>query len=148
MKIRPLCSILAAVALIAPAAPASAGSAATPGSVGSTAHRNNDDAALRAALTAVVDAGATGALALVDDGQKVSTVAVGAARLDPRRPLHVRDQVRVGSITKTGMSTIAFQLGGEGRLRLGGTVGRGVAGAGANGAAITPGMLVQHTPGH
>src|SRR3954467_5682749 len=99
MKIRPLCSILAAVALIAPAAPASAGSAATPGSVGSTAHRNNDDAALRAALRTGCEAGAPAALALVDDGQKVSTVAVGAARLDPRRPLHVRSQVLVGSIT-------------------------------------------------
>src|SRR3954453_9677962 len=85
MKIRPLWGILTAVALIAPAAPAAAGSAATAGAVGSTAHRRHDDAALRAALTAVVDAGATAALALVDDGQKVSTAAVGAARLDPRR---------------------------------------------------------------
>jgi hypothetical protein len=57
MKIRPLCGILTAAALIAPAAPAAAGAAAPAGSVGSTVHRNEDDAALRAALTAVVDAG-------------------------------------------------------------------------------------------
>jgi D-alanyl-D-alanine carboxypeptidase len=147
MKIRPLCGILTAAALIAPAAPAAAGAAAPAGSVGSTVHRNEDDAALRAALTAVVDAGATGALALVDDGKDVSTVAVGAARLDPRRPLHVRDQVRVGSITKTVISTITLQLVGEGRLRLGDPVERWLPGAVPNGSAITLRMLLNHTSG-
>jgi D-alanyl-D-alanine carboxypeptidase len=131
----------------APAAPASAGSTVTAGSVGSTSHRNDDDAALRAALTAVVDAGATGAIALVDDGQDVSTVAVGAARLDPRRPLHVHDEVRVGSLTKTVIATITLQLVGQGRLRPTDTVERWLPGAVPNGDAITLRMLLNHTSG-
>jgi D-alanyl-D-alanine carboxypeptidase len=147
MKIRPLLGVLAAVAFVAPAAPAFADSAAPPGSAGSTVHRGNDDAALRAALTAVVDAGATGALALVDDGRTVSSAAVGAAQLQPRRPLQVRDQVRVGSITKTVMSTITLQLVGEGRLRLGDTVERWLPGAVPNASAITLRMLLNHTSG-
>jgi D-alanyl-D-alanine carboxypeptidase len=95
----------------------------------------------------VVGAGATGAIALVDNGQDVSAVAVGAARLDPRRPLHVRDQVRVGSITKTVISTITLQLVGEGRLGLGDTVERWLPGAVPNGSAITLRMLLNHTSG-
>ena len=69
---------------------------------------SDDDAALRAALQAVVNAGATGAIGLVDDGVDVSAVAVGAARLDPRRPLRVLDEVRAGSITKTVIATITL----------------------------------------
>jgi CubicO group peptidase (beta-lactamase class C family) len=94
---RPLLGVLMAVVLLVPAAPAAAGSAV---------HPNHDDAALRAALTAVVDAGASGAITLVDDGDHVTDVAVGPARLEPRQPMLLRDQARVGSITKTVISTI------------------------------------------
>jgi D-alanyl-D-alanine carboxypeptidase len=155
MKIRRLLGVLAAVALMAPTAPAAAapvatapaGSAAMAGSVGSAVHPDHDAAALRAALTAVVDAGASGAIGLVDDGHDVSAVAVGAARLEPRRPLRVRDEVRVGSITKTVIATITLQLVGEGRLRLSDTVEQWLPGAVPNGSAITLRMLLNHTSG-
>jgi D-alanyl-D-alanine carboxypeptidase len=113
---------------------------------GATVVARDDDAALRAALRAVVDAGATGAIGLVDDGD-VSAVAVGAARLDPRRPLRVGDEVRVGSITKTVIATITLQLVEEGRLRLIDTVERWLPGMVPNGAAITIRMLLNHTSG-
>jgi D-alanyl-D-alanine carboxypeptidase len=83
----------------------------------------------------------------VDDGADVSAVAVGAARLDPRRPLRVRDEVRVGSITKTVIATITLQLASEGRLRLSDTVERWLPGMVPNGAAITIRMLLNHTSG-
>jgi D-alanyl-D-alanine carboxypeptidase len=127
---------VAVLTVLALAAPASA----APGP-------SDDHAALRAALQAVVDAGATGAVGLVDDGADVSAVAVGAARLDPRRPLRVRDEFRVGSITKTVIATITLQLVGEGRLRLGDTVERWLPGMVPNGSAITIRMLLNHTSG-
>src|SRR4051812_7516300 len=148
MRIRRLfLGILTAAALVAPAAPASAGPAAMRGSVASTVHRKHDAAALRAALQGVVDAGASGAIGLVDDGKHVSTVAVGAARLDPRRPIRLHDQVRVGSITKTVISTITLQLVGEGRLHLSDTVQQWLPGAVPNASAITLRMLLNHTSG-
>jgi D-alanyl-D-alanine carboxypeptidase len=105
------------------------------------------DDALKAALEAVVDAGATGAIGLVDDGADVSAMAVGVARLDRPRPLRVSDQVRVGSITKTVIATITLQLVGEGRLRLDDTVERWLPGMVPNGSAITIRMLLNHTSG-
>jgi D-alanyl-D-alanine carboxypeptidase len=108
---------------------------------------SDDDAALRAALEAVVDAGATGAIGLVDAGANVSATAVGVARLDPPRPLRVRDQVRAGSIAKTVIATITLQLVGEGRLRLDDTIERWLPGMVPNGGAITIRMLLNHTSG-
>jgi len=105
------------------------------------------DDALPAALEAVVDAGATGAIGLVDDGADESAMAVGVARLDRPRPLRVSDQVRVGSITKTVIATITLQLVGEGRLRLDDTVERWLPGMVPNGSAITIRMLLNHTSG-
>jgi D-alanyl-D-alanine carboxypeptidase len=107
----------------------------------------SDDDALRAALEAVVDAGATGAIGLVDAGANVSATAVGVARLDPPRPLRVSDQVRAGSIAKTVIATITLQLVGEGRLRLDDTIERWLPGMVPNGAAITIRMLLNHTSG-
>jgi D-alanyl-D-alanine carboxypeptidase len=148
MRIRPLfLGILTAAALVAPAAPASAGSTAMRGSVDSAVHPKHDDAALRAALQGVVDAGASGAIGLVDDGKHVSSVTVGAARLDPRRPIRLRDQVRAGSITKTVISTITLQLVGEGRLHLSDALERWLPGAVPNASAITIRMLLNHTSG-
>ncbi len=105
------------------------------------------DPALRDALQAVVDAGATGMIALVDDGPTVSAVGVGAARLDPFEPISVRDQVRVGSITKTAISTITLQLAGEGRVRLDDSIETYLPGVVPSGSAITLRMLLNHTSG-
>ena len=140
---------LAAVPLAARSASAapSPGTGRLVGSAGSAVHPGDDDAALRAALQAVVDAGATGAIGLVDDGADVSAVAVGTARLGTGRPLRVTDELRVGSVTKTVIATITLQLVGERRLRLSDTVERWLPGMVPNGAAITIRMLLNHTSG-
>lgn len=70
--------------------------------------------ALRAAMSATVAAGATGVIARYDDGEEVTALALGQARLTPPRPLAVVDQARVGSITKSMVATVALQLVGEG----------------------------------
>jgi D-alanyl-D-alanine carboxypeptidase len=102
---------------------------------------------LRAAVRATVDAGATGMIARVEDGDDVVRVAVGKARLDPPRRIRVTDQVRVGSITKPMVATVALQLVGERRLRLDDTVERWLPGLVPGGDAITVRMLLNHTSG-
>jgi len=137
--------VLAAALGVTPAAAAPAG--ATPAAVSAATSSGQSDHALQAALQAVVDAGATGVIALVDDGDRVSAATAGAARLDPFEAIRVRDQVRVGSITKSVMATITLQLVGEGRLRLDDSVERWLPGVVPNGSAITIRMLLQHTSG-
>jgi D-alanyl-D-alanine carboxypeptidase len=135
-----------AVPGLAPSAVASTATS-TGSSVVAPDRRGENLAALRAAMQATVDAGATGVLALVDDGDEVTRLAVGAARLDPVRQLLPTDQARVGSITKTAMSVIALQLVGEGRLRLGDSIEQWLPGVVPNGSAITIRMLLSHTSG-
>ena len=105
------------------------------------------DSALRTAMLATLDAGATGMIARVDDGHDVTRIGVGVARLDPPRRIRTGDQVRVGSITKSMVATVALQLVGEGRLRLGDTVERWLPGLVPGGDEITIRMLLNHTSG-
>jgi len=70
---------------------------------------------LRAAMEATVQAGATSIIARVDRGRHVTALAVGDSRLDPRRRARPGDAVRVGSITKSMVATVALQLVGERR---------------------------------
>jgi len=140
--------LLALATSLALAAPTGAQAAATSaGSTAATGGSRHDDEVLRAALQAVVDAGATGAIALVDDGDHQREMAVGSARLDPPESLRPVDQVRVGSITKTAMATITLQLVGEGRLSLHDSVEHWLPGEVPNGSAITIQMLLNHTSG-
>jgi D-alanyl-D-alanine carboxypeptidase len=105
------------------------------------------DSALRTAMLATLDAGATGMIARVDDGHDVTRIGVGVARLDPRRRIRTGDQVRVGSITKSMVATVALQLVGEGRLRLGDNVEHWLPGLIPGGDEITIRMLLNHTSG-
>ena len=102
---------------------------------------------LQAALDGVVAAGATGISLRVDDGHHTIRLASGAARLDPRVPMRPDARLRVGSITKTFVSTVTLQLVGEGRLSLDDTVERWQPGLIPNGADITVRQLLNHTSG-
>src|SRR5512132_2679350 len=100
----------AAVVALAPTSPATAAPAPRSSSIASAtfgASETASDAALRAAMQALVGAGATGVIALVGDGDGVSRFAVGSARLEPPRALRPADQFRVGSITTTAVSVVA-----------------------------------------
>ena len=140
-----------AITILAPSSPATASapvnSLTTATAVAAGADDDESTAALRVAMQAVVDQGATGVNALVDDGDDVTRVAVGLARLDPERTLRTKDQARVGSITKTVIAVIALQLAREGKLDLDDTVERWLPGLVPGGSAISLRMLLNHTSG-
>jgi D-alanyl-D-alanine carboxypeptidase len=102
---------------------------------------------LQALLDELVANGASGALALVDDGRHVWRLSSGAARLDPYQALRPGARFRIASVTKTFVATVALQLVGERRLRLDDTVERWVPEFVLNGEAITLRMLLNHTSG-
>ncbi len=105
------------------------------------------DAPLQALLDELVAAGASGALAVVDDGQRTVRVASGVARLQPAQPLTPEARFRAGSITKSFMAVVALQLVRQGKLKLDDTVDRWLPGLVPNGQAITLRMLLNHTSG-
>jgi D-alanyl-D-alanine carboxypeptidase len=105
------------------------------------------DARLQGLLHELVANGASGALARVDDGRHTWRLASGSARLEPRQPLTPAARYRVGSVTKTFVSTVTLQLVGEGRLRLDDTVERWLPRLVPHGEAITLRMLLNHTSG-
>jgi D-alanyl-D-alanine carboxypeptidase len=139
MRLHPRSLILAA-ALIAPAAAFTAacgdsGTAARPAAAKPAA----SPPTLTSQLQDVVDAGAPGAIALVNDGRSVQLHAAGAA--------HPTDRFRAGSITKSFVSTVALQLVGEGKLRLSDTVERWLPGILPYGDHVTVRQLLQLTSG-
>jgi len=105
------------------------------------------DRDLRAALDAVVAAGASGVSLRVDDGRRTVRLAAGAARLQPRVPMRPEARLRVGSITKTFVSTAVLQLAGEHRLSLDDSVERWLPGLVPDGDGITLRQLLNHTSG-
>jgi D-alanyl-D-alanine carboxypeptidase len=140
----------ASVTLVAAPATAGATAAAVPAhsaaATASAAH-GQPDSALRSAMLDTLAAGATGMIARVDDGDEVTRIGVGVARLDPRRPIRTSDQVRVGSITKSMVATVTLQMVGEGKLHLGDTVEHWLPGLVPGGDQITLRMLLNHTSG-
>jgi D-alanyl-D-alanine carboxypeptidase len=139
MRLHPRSLILAA-ALIAPAALFTAacgdsGSAARPAAAKPAAANPT----LTSQLHGLVDAGAPGVLALVNDGHKIRLHAAGAAK--------PTDRFRAGSITKSFVSTVALQLVGEGKLKLSDTVERWLPGILPYGDHVTVRQLLQLTSG-
>ncbi|MGK5683508.1 serine hydrolase domain-containing protein [Actinoplanes sp. URMC 104] len=118
-----------------------------PAAVAAPASASRGDPALQAALDDLVAAGATGALAVVDDGTRTLRLTSGVARLQPRQPLTPPARFRIGSATKTFVSVVALQLVGQGKLRLDDTVERWLPGLVPGGSAVTVRMLLNHTSG-
>jgi D-alanyl-D-alanine carboxypeptidase len=102
---------------------------------------------LQSALDDVVAAGASGVVLRLDDGPRTYRQASGQARLDPPLVMAPGAKLRVGSITKSFVSTVALQLVGEGRLRLSDPVERWLPGLVPNGEQITVQQLLNHTSG-
>nr|WP_269204737.1 serine hydrolase domain-containing protein [Motilibacter deserti] len=102
---------------------------------------------MQAALEDVVAAGASGAVALVDDGTRAWQQATGLARLDPAQAWRRDEKLRIGSVTKTFTATLVLQLVDEGRLSLTDTVESWLPGLVPGGDHITLRQLLQHTSG-
>jgi D-alanyl-D-alanine carboxypeptidase len=118
-----------------------------PGAVSAEPAASGGNPRVQALLDELVANGASGALALVDDGDRTWRLDSGAARLEPYQPLRPAARFRVGSVTKSLVATVALQLVGRGRLGLDDPVERWLPGLVPNGEAITLRMLLNHTSG-
>ncbi|MFB7474039.1 serine hydrolase domain-containing protein [Kitasatospora sp. NPDC056184] len=132
------------VALTPAAAVAADGSSST--TVASDAATRVD---LSPELRAVVEPGATtAALAETrENGRRTWRDSAGVTDLDSRRPARADGRFRIGSVTKTFVSTVVLQLVDEGKLRLDDPVERHLPGVVPNGGAITLRHLLNHTSG-
>ncbi|MEV0220237.1 serine hydrolase domain-containing protein [Streptomyces sp. NPDC050704] len=131
---------LAAASLTAPAVAAAPAAAPT-----------RDHGATQEAMDAAVQDGVPGVAGQAKDkyGTWKGTSGVGNLKTDQPRSAH--DRYRVGSITKTFVSTVLLQLEAEGRLSLDDKVEKWlpgvVRGNGHDGSGITLRQLLNHTSG-
>jgi D-alanyl-D-alanine carboxypeptidase len=103
--------------------------------------------ALQQALDKLVSDGVPGAIALQRQGPQERRAASGVADLETKRPIRATDRFRIGSITKSFVSTVVLQLVGERRLSLDDSVERWLPGVVPHGDAITVRVLMNHTSG-
>src|SRR3954447_17798564 len=92
---------------------------------------------LQQRLDRLVAAGAPGVVALVREHGRTATLTSGYANVATHERLRARDRFRVGSLTKSFVSTVILQLVGEGTLTLDDTVVHWLPGKVPNGQAIT-----------
>ncbi|MEU7576451.1 serine hydrolase domain-containing protein [Streptomyces sp. NPDC041068] len=139
---------LTAVAVTATLAmPLSTASAADAGR-GATGRSGTD---FQRSLDDIVKEGVVGAEATLVNGRARTSLRSGTAELGTDRPMPRQGYFRMGSNTKTFVSTVMLQLVGEGRIRLDDKVDRWlpgvVEGNGNDGKRITVRQLLQHTSG-
>ncbi|KAB8168741.1 serine hydrolase [Streptomyces sp. 3MP-14] len=107
--------------------------------------------ALRRDAAAVHRAGAVGVTAVLETPNGTVTAHAGSADLDTGAPARADARVRVGSLIKPFVATVALQLVGEERLSLDSTVEEWlpglVTGNDNDGSRITVRHLLQHTSG-
>ncbi len=98
------------------------------------------------ALDQITASGAAlGVQARVTDGRQRFTARSGKAELDSHRPVPENGRFRIGSITKTFVSTVLLQLAGEGKVELDAPVVRYL--PGLIDGRITVRQALQHTSG-
>ncbi|MFE9607292.1 serine hydrolase domain-containing protein [Streptomyces sp. NPDC006012] len=124
---------------------------AAPALAAGPAGGTDDHAATRRAMAAAVADGVPGVTAGARDAQGVWSATAGVGDTRTGAPRSAADRYRVGSITKTFVSTVLLQLAAEGRLSLADPVEKWlpgvVRGHGHDGRAITLRMLLNHTSG-
>ncbi|MGW0838242.1 serine hydrolase domain-containing protein [Streptomyces prunicolor] len=110
-----------------------------------------DHTATRQAIEAAVADGVPGVTATVKDGRRTWSTTAGVGNLRTGKPRSADDRYRVGSITKTFVSTVILQLEAEGRLSLDDKVAKWlpgvVEGNGHDGTKVTLRELLNHTSG-
>lgn len=145
MNTRVRTTLVAATAVALSAALAGPAVAAAPAR-GGGAHD-----ATRRAVEAVVEQGVPGVTLTAREGHTTWSTTAGVGDLRTGAPRSAADRYRVGSITKTFVSTVLLQLEAEGRLSLDDTVDTWlpgvVRGHGHDGRAITLRQLLNHTSG-
>lgn len=114
---------------------------------GAAADHRIDRQAVQRALDDMARTGAQGVQLRVTDGRQQFTARAGTAKVDSPRPVPTDGRFRVGSITKTFVSTVVLQLVGEGEVDLDAPVQRYLPGLLPDGDKITVRHLLQHTSG-
>ncbi|MCX4990906.1 MULTISPECIES: serine hydrolase [unclassified Streptomyces] len=114
-------------------------------------HGRGHHAPTRQAVEAAVRDGVPGVTATAEDRHGAWSATAGVGDLRTGAPRSAADRYRVGSITKTFVSTVLLQLEAEGRLSLDDTVDHWlpgvVRGNGNDGTGITLRQLLNHTSG-
>ncbi|WP_406215993.1 serine hydrolase domain-containing protein [Streptomyces canus] len=107
--------------------------------------------ATRKAVRAAVKDGVPGVTLTAKDGGSTWSTTAGVGNLKTQAPRSADDRYRVGSITKTFVSTVLLQLEAEGRLSLDDSVEKWLPGVvdgnGHDGSRITVRQLLNHTSG-
>ncbi|MEU4768665.1 serine hydrolase domain-containing protein [Actinosynnema sp. NPDC023794] len=106
-----------------------------------------DRQVVQRAVGAMARTGGQGVQVRVSDGRQQFTARAGTAEVDSPRPVPTDGRFRVGSITKTFVSTVVLQLVGEGEVELDAPVQRYLPGLLPDGDRITVRHLLQHTSG-
>jgi D-alanyl-D-alanine carboxypeptidase len=120
--------------------------ALTTGGVASADTSSVDRKVVQQALDQITRSGAAlGVQARVVDGRQRFTATSGKADLNGDRPVPDNGRFRVGSITKTFVSTVLLQLAGEGKVDLDAPVVRYL--PGLVDQRITVRQVLQHTSG-
>ena len=105
-----------------------------------------DRKVVQQALDQITQSGAAlGVQARVTDGRQRFTASSGTAELNTTKPVPENGRFRVGSITKTFVSTVTLQLAGEGKVDLDAPVVRYL--PGLIDGRITVRQVLQHTSG-
>ena len=110
-----------------------------------------DHAATQRAMDAAVQDGVPGVAGQAKDKYGTWKGTSGVGNLRTKQPRSAHDRYRVGSITKTFVSTVLLQLEAEGRLSLDDKVEKWLPGVvhgnGHDGSQITLRQLLNHTSG-
>ncbi len=128
-----------------------AGLASLPVAIPATAAPAPAHGTLPSEVNAIQRTGTVGVLAEASGPGGHRYATAGRADLATNAPVRPGDEFRIGSATKTFVSTVVLQLAGEGRLSLNDTVAHWlpgvVSGHGNDGRKITIRELLQHTSG-
>src|SRR5439155_18391394 len=99
------------------------------------------------ALDELVADGAPGALLYTYDSGRVTALHSGLADTDAGTPMDPQDRYRIGSLTKTYVSTAVLQLVAKHRVHLGDPASRYLPRLLAGGPRVTVRQLLNHTSG-
>lgn len=138
-------AVAAVLTTFAVGAPAS--SVEAPSRSGETPPPSPRTAGLQQALDQLVNAGAPGALLYTYDEGRVTQLQSGLSDVAAKTPMGPEDRFRVGSLTKSYVSTMVLDLVSQDRLRLTDAVNRYLPGMFADKPRITIQQLLNHTSG-
>ncbi|CRK56573.1 D-alanyl-D-alanine carboxypeptidase [Alloactinosynnema sp. L-07] len=106
-----------------------------------------DRGVVQAGLDKMAADGAAGVQVRITDGRVSFTARSGVAEVGKIRPVPTNGHFRIGSITKTFVSTVVLQLVGEGKIGLDTPISTYLPGLLPDGDTITVRNLLQHTSG-